>query len=180
MSTTEISPPEFIRFPKIGRLDSPCTVTEKIDGTNACVVITPDGGVFAQSRSRIITPDADNYGFAAWVATNASQLRQLGEGHHFGEWWGSGIQRSYNQTRKRFSLFNVARWADDRPDCCDVVPTISVGDFLSLDFLLIEEDLRACGSLAAPGFMRPEGFMVYHHNLNAYIKHPFDKPKETA
>ena len=169
---------EFIPFPKIARLASTCTVTEKIDGTNACVVVTEDGEVYAQSRSKIITPADDNYGFALWCQEHTDELLTLGVGHHFGEWWGLGIQRRYNQDRKRFSLFNVSRWNDERPACCDVVPTLLVGEFLSIDFNKVERVLRKGGSVAAPGFMRPEGFMVYHHRLNAYVKHPFDKKAE--
>ncbi len=32
---------------------------------------------------------------------------------YFGEWWGSGVQRGYGLQKgdKRFSLFNVSRWA---------------------------------------------------------------------
>src|SRR5882762_4949927 len=52
--------------------------------------------VYAQSRKRIITPEQDNFGFARWVYDNAETLvHDLGEGLHFGEWWGSGIQRGY-------------------------------------------------------------------------------------
>jgi len=62
----------FEAFPKIPRLNREIVITEKIDGTNAAVVITPqtpeshgdpdivavvDGmDIYAQSRSRLITP----------------------------------------------------------------------------------------------------------------------------
>jgi hypothetical protein len=85
-------------------------VTEKLDGTNAQVHITDDGRIFAGSRNRWITPDADNFGFARWVAEHEEELRALGPGSHYGEWWGSGIQRRYGLDEKRFSLFNVGRW----------------------------------------------------------------------
>ena len=52
------------------------------------------------------------FGFARWVETNRERLiTLLGPGLHFGEWWGSGIQRGYGLTKgdKRFSLFNVER-----------------------------------------------------------------------
>ena len=61
---------EFRAFHKIPRLFRDVIITEKIDGTNACVVVTPDGTVLAQSRSRFITPEDDNFGFAAWVQAN--------------------------------------------------------------------------------------------------------------
>jgi hypothetical protein len=79
-----------------------------------------------RSRSRWITPDDDNFGFAAWVEANRDELLTLGPGRHFGEWWGSGIQRGYGLPKgeKRFSLFNVSRWGESRPACCHVVPVL--------------------------------------------------------
>ena len=168
---------EFLAFPKMARLYSECTITEKIDGTNACVIVSENGEVSAQSRSRLLTVENDNFGFARWVAEHP-ELADLGPGHHFGEWWGLGIQRGYEQDRKRFSLFNVARWAEDRPACCDVVPTLWTGEFTQAPLAVIEEDLRVRGSFAALGFMKPEGFVIFHHRLNAYLKHPFDKAAE--
>jgi len=99
-------------------------ITEKIDGTNAAIGVVQTGWdgeagavsrphyrVYAQSRTRIITPQSDNMGFAAWVQQHAEVLAQtLGEGLHFGEWWGVGIQRGYGLSERRFSLFNTARW----------------------------------------------------------------------
>ena len=108
--------PEFVAFPKIPRLVRDIIITEKIDGTNASVYVGEDGQVMAGSRSRWITPTDDNFGFAKWVAANADELRTgLGIGTHYGEWWGAGVQRKYGLTEKRFSLFNVSRWAETRP-----------------------------------------------------------------
>src|SRR6478609_4562760 len=118
------SMPEFQEFPKMPRLSREVIITEKIDGTNAQVLITPEGEIHAGSRTRWITPESDNFGFAAWVRDNREQLLQLGPGRHFGEWWGSGIQRRYGLTEKRFSLFNVKRWGESRPACCHVVPVL--------------------------------------------------------
>ena len=61
-----MSTPQYVAFPKIPRLNREVVFSEKIDGTNACVGIVDDV-VFAQSRSRVITPGDDNFGFAAWV-----------------------------------------------------------------------------------------------------------------
>ena len=102
----------FAPMPKIARLNREIIITEKIDGTNASVHIVPDfetGAckVLAASRTRWITPQNDNLGFAAWVEANREGLLQLGPGHHFGEWWGRGINRNYGLTERRFSLFNV-------------------------------------------------------------------------
>lgn len=173
---------EFTPFPKIARLNRECTITEKIDGTNAQVHITEAGEVLAGSRSRWITPRADNFGFAKWVSENANDLRKLGPGSHFGEWWGSGIQRGYGLTKgeKRFSLFNVTRWADpiERPACCDIVPTLYTGRF---DTFFINEALRSLGeqgSAAAPGFMKPEGIIVRHATARQLFKVTLEKDSE--
>lgn len=180
---------EFREFPKIPRLKREIVVTEKLDGTNACVVIDEDGSVSAQSRSRIITPEADNYGFARWVAEHAEELKRLGPGYHYGEWWGAGIQRRYGLSEKRFSLFNSGRWRSqhgtlgcsfanqDAPACCHVVPVIYQGvDWAAVDGTL--NLLRWQGSVAAPGFMQPEGIVIYHSASRGYFKVTLEKDEE--
>jgi len=142
--------------------------------------VTEDGNVFAGSRTRWITPEEDNYGFARWVKEHEEELRVgLGFGQHFGEWWGSGIQRTYGLKEKRFSLFNVSRWTDDvRPECCGVVPTLYTGIF---DTLQIDNQLymlRDEGSKAAPGFMKPEGIVIYHVPSRQLFKKTLDKNDE--
>src|SRR5580692_3598930 len=116
----------FEPFPSIKRLAKGCVVSEKLDGSNGQVRILEDGTVLAGSRNRFITPEDDNYGFARWVKDHEDELRTgLGIGIHYGEWWGSGIQRRYGLKEKRFSLFNSGRWTDDvRPACCHVVPVL--------------------------------------------------------
>lgn len=122
---------EFKSMGKIPRLNRDVVITEKIDGTNASVVIEPaltaegdpdalyttaiDGvvhSVRAGARNNYRQPGKqDNYGWAGFVQANAEELvRLLGVGRHFGEWWGAGIQRRYGLTDKRFSLFNVSRY----------------------------------------------------------------------
>lgn len=155
---------EFSPWPKIARLSREVIVTEKIDGTNAQVFVDDEGNVFAGSRTRWITPSDDNYGFARWVEDHKDDLVKLGPGHHFGEWWGAGIQRRYGLSEKRFSLFNVSRWADVslRPACCAVVPEIWRGNFDELPLERIMRGLAELGSWAVSGFMRPEGIVIYH------------------
>lgn len=152
---------DFIPFPKIPRLKRGCVITEKIDGTNAQVVVGEDGSVRAGSRNRWITPEDDNFGFARWVADHADGLRELGPGQHFGEWWGLGIQRGYGLSERRFSLFNVGRWSDVRPACCHVVPALYEGDFSTEAVDTFLDLLKVGGSVAAPGFIKPEGIIVY-------------------
>jgi hypothetical protein len=164
----------FKAFPKIPRLNKPVVVTEKIDGTNGCVIVTEDGQVLAQSRNRLITPEQDNYGFAKWVYENELELASgLGPGYHYGEWWGKGIQRGYNMDKRVFSLFNVGRWNEDNvPSCCSVVPTLmDSSSFLHLDYDWILRHLLETGSKASPGFMDPEGIVVYHMAANQYYKY---------
>lgn len=157
---------EFKAWPKTPRLFRPVTLTEKIDGTNAAVIVADDLTVAAQSRNRLITPKDDNYGFAKWVYDNAEALASiLGPGHHYGEWWGKGIQRGYGLDHRRFSLFNVNRYAST--DFAEVkglglVPVLASFDVLDTAEVSQQvEALRVGGSVAAEGFDRPEGVIVF-------------------
>ena len=160
---------EFQPFPKLARLNRNITITEKLDGTNAAVVIVQEDAtdrgfangpdvnrvafirtsvdtfsVYAQSRNRFITPRDDNYGFAGWVARNAEALVDiLGAGTHFGEWWGSGIQR---------------------------VPVLYEGPFGQLEIDLAIANLDLDGSEAAEGFEHPEGIVIYHQAARQSFK----------
>jgi len=127
------------------------------------------------SRKRWITPEIDNAGFSRWAHEHKEELMQLGTGRHFGEWWGQGIQRRYGLQEKRFSLFNVSRWGEERPACCHVIPIIWQGPFRHLDTDAIMDSLQASGSLAAPGFMRPEGIVIWHTQGNFGLKRTFEK-----
>lgn len=174
---------EFTPFPKIARWAKDVVVTEKIDGTNASVWIGPNGEFKAGSRTRWITPGDDNYGFAAWAQANKEELLKLGPGHHFGEWWGRGIQRNYGLNERRFSLFNTGRWnASNVPVCCSVVPVLYTGVIdAGEDFSRAITDLALNGSKAAPGFMNPEGVMIYHTAGHVMFEWPFDdgQPKSS-
>lgn len=175
--------PPFEPFPKISRLSRDCVITEKIDGTNAQIFITDEDLIFAGSRNRWLSPGkSDNFGFAAWVEANREELFKLGPGRHFGEWWGSGIQRTYGMKDKRFSLFNTNRWGDPltRPYCCGAVPVLYSGDFNTSTIENVLRDLRERGSRAAPGFMNPEGIVVFHAASSTLYKKTLrgdEKPK---
>lgn len=178
---------EFTPYPKTPRLKRDIVITEKLDGTNAQVVIektnvypsdpenvivrqdTSDGNALlvmrVGSRTRWITPGktTDNYGFAAWCGENADELFKLGEGQHFGEWYGQGIQRGYGLDHRRFALFNTARWGAHNPNtpkCCEAVPVLATCGMEQVSHVM--EALGAEGSIAVPGFMNPEGIIVYH------------------
>jgi len=219
---------EFIAFPKLHRLmRGEWVVSEKLDGTNACVQVTLAGEllpenysystahgaagwvaennpqfahvevdnvyyvVAAQSRKRMITPEDDNYGFARWVYDNAEGLaRALGPGAHFGEWWGQGVQRRYGMDRKLFSLFNTGRWSEDLAVHEDktevsglrVVPVLATIQAHDAEaFEEVTDRLRMTGSIAAPGFMDPEGVVVFDTGNRTMGKWTFkgDEPKWT-
>lgn len=242
---------EFQPFPKMPRLSRDIVITEKLDGTNAQILIVPyvvslaeqangsalgdlhnldpaatsqDGFiVLAGSRNRWLTPQNDNYGFARWALENRAELLKLGPGRHFGEWWGAGIQRRYNISEKRFSLFNVGRWfpnsmvspvelteenvkgplivgrpapvdrpgvcfqvdestAQVGPACCHVVPVLYRGPFDEAQINTALGRLEMTGSVAAPGFMDPEGIVIYHEASKQCFKKTIKddgKPKGT-
>lgn len=157
---------EFVKWPKIARLaNEHMTITEKLDGTNACIVITQDD-IYAQSRNRIVEVGKDNAGFAGWVNLWQEQLRaDLGVGRFFGEWWGLGIQRNYGLDHKRFSLFNSYRWAKAAPyfetPQLGVVPVLFEGGFSTNIIRTTHDLLMADGSSAVKGWMKPEGIVVY-------------------
>ena len=123
---------EFKEWPSIPR-ENPfkVTITEKIDGTNACIIIQDGAIAGVQSRKRLITPEDDNYGFAAWVNDNSEDLLSLGDGYHYGEWAGLGIQKNpHGLPDKKLFLFNTFRWNPqnpNRPKCCDTVPVLFEG-----------------------------------------------------
>lgn len=170
--------PEFRGFPKVSRFSRAVVITEKIDGTNASVMINDRGdGLIAGSRTRWITPAMDNHGFAKWVQANRDELLTLGPGTHFGEWWGSGIQRGYGLKEKKFSLFNVAKWRGVQPKCCDVVPVLWEGsmDDIGEGISASMDILRKYGSFAAPCFMRPEGIVIYHTAGGVLFKKTLEK-----
>lgn len=206
---------EFKGFPKMARLSRRVVITEKIDGTNAQICITKhdkndpiytDGCIdawvegedlflmYAGSRTRWITPNNDNYGFAQWVLENKRELRQLGVGQHFGEWWGKGIQRNYGLENRRFSMFNTIRWCrhneepqqiakanphtikyqDVLPACCDLVPVLYDGVFDTLVVDRVLQNLKNEGSVAKRNFMNPEGIVVFHEAGNVGFKKTLD------
>lgn len=177
---------DFVEFPKIARWSREVIITEKIDGTNACIFIGEDGEFLTGSRTRWITPEDDNFGFARWAQEHKTELMTLGPGQHFGEWWGSGVQRGYGLQKgeKRFSLFNTTRWSESRPACCHVVPVLYQGMMNEpgqVEHCL--DNLRRNGSAAAPGFMDPEGVVLFHTAANFAFKKTIRKdemPKTMA
>jgi len=183
---------EFKKFQKIPRLSRECVITEKIDGTNGVIYIGEDGEFLVGSRTRWLNPQTgDNHGFYMWAITHKEELMKLGVGFHYGEWWGSGIQRGYGLVNgdKRFSLFNVGRWVKDKnkvledkqeycPDCCDVVPIVGFGLFTTEFVDITLNILKNNGSYVSKGFMKPEGVVIYHTQARLLFKKTIEKDEE--
>lgn len=173
---------EFQPWPKIARWNREILVTEKIDGSNAQVRFTPvttpvdeahavdvfNGAVgpvalHVGSRKRWLQPgkQTDNFGFAAWCAEHRDELYALlGDGGHYGEWYGVGIQRGYGLHERRLALFNTRLTLEDCtiPNV-DIVPTIHEGPVVDPNQFI--DALQAQGSILVPG-APAEGIVVYH------------------
>lgn len=180
----------YPKFKSIPRLRRDIVITEKIDGTNGLIFVYEPGEdtegvppivrvgdflVAVGSRSRWITPADDNFGFAAWVLENAEDVvAALGAGMHYGEWWGHGIQRGYGLAKgdRRFSLFNTKRWGmtEFTVRGLGVVPCLDLDTFGDAPVNDALFHLSHEGSVAARGFMNPEGIVVYHTAANQMFK----------
>lgn len=194
---------QFVPMPKLNRLrDEYMYITEKIDGTNAHVVIyeefvqgdgtpididtdginletytsaVPKRRVQAASRNRYISPEDDNHGFAKWVQENEETLSKLPLGRHYGEWWGKGIQRGYDAPEKKLSLFNQSlREIIQIVPCIDFVPILYEGPFDLHKIDGVMEALKEGGSKASAGFMDPEGVVVWLKRSRQFFKIAFD------
>lgn len=132
---------EHIGFPKISQLSNVVynvrqlykdesilpiiqyTGRVKIHGTNSSIVFLPDGTFYCQSRSRVISVDDDNAGFAAYVYTNIARIKYaLGMVETpqittviYGEWCGGNIQPgvAISKLPKMFVIFAIARLMPD-------------------------------------------------------------------
>lgn len=175
---------DFEAYPKIENIRKlQMCITQKIHGTNGQIRINKvhdnDGSylwaVRVGSRTRWLTPEDDNYGFCKWVGDNFEQLiAKLGEGTHYGEWCGLGINSGEGLARKMFVLFDWWRYADSMKladgssiypflmEGLRVVPVLYKGDFSEDKIAETMQALKDNGShLTSPGsFMRPEGVVI--------------------
>lgn len=176
---TEDTMGQFRKWSSTPRAHKKRRITEKIDGTNACVVIY-DGQVKAQSRNRIITPDDDNAGFAKWVYSNAGALMDtLGFGYHYGEWFGEGIQKNpLGVEGKRFALFEATKYTTqngyelNKVDGLETVPLLFAGDGNYMTIPDIMRELETFGSRVkgANFSAKPEGIIVWHAETQTKTK----------
>lgn len=171
---------EFEAWAKIPRaVLGDVVITEKIDGTNACVIIKDGEIVGIQSRKRMLNvgKENDNYGFATHVMENKERFLGLGEGRHYGEWAGIGIQKNpHNLDAKYFFLFNTLRWGahNNPPEGIKVVRVIHQGEYTRavIDGVMnkLKDDSEDAGYIA-------EGIVVFFPKLKAMEKHTFKYSK---
>lgn len=183
-------PVGFIKWPSTPRWHKGLTITEKIDGTNACIRIL-DGTVSAQSRKRLISPGDDNFGFAKWVHDNAGALTDvLGYGVHFGEWFGEGIQKNpLGIEGKRFALFSPWKFNESQKEVIqnsglvEFVPVLFEGqaDYLTIPHVMQELELYGSkvegAKLVSQGYAHDpdtyaaaEGVIVWHRETQQKYK----------
>jgi hypothetical protein len=196
---------DFLAFPKIGRMTKGVTITEKIDGTNAQLNFDAFGNMLVGSRKRQIFPEGtffggadyddggvllpvkgtDNFTFAKWAYDNQAALFDfLGEGRHYGEWAGNGIQRTYDLDTKRFYLFNTGRFGPGKqviPDGLKAVglssvPVLYEGELKGDTVDTVMATLKMAGSLINT-YDNPEGIIVYMHGPGVYFKETYEYNK---
>lgn len=142
------------------------SITQKVHGTNGQIYIYQNENnewqIKAGNRTRWLTLEEDNFGFAKYVEENKEEIIQkLGKGRHFGEWCGPLINSGEGLKENNFVLFNWERW-NKKPLPCNmlVIPIIYVG---KLSFEIIQERmdfLKEKGSRLVPGYMSPEGIVI--------------------
>lgn len=183
----------FEKFPSLKRMKRNCIITEKIDGTNAQICFDAGGNILVGSRKRQIWPEGtdgqlkgcDNQGFAQWAYRLKKELFEfLGEGRHYGEWCGAGIQRKYGLNKKMFLLFNTGRFGPTKQkipkhlstEGLGTVPVLYEGIFTTDAVDNTMQKLLETGSHINT-FNNPEGVVVYHTTLRDYFKVTYEHDK---
>jgi hypothetical protein len=152
------------------------TVTEKLDGTNSCIIIKDSKVAGVQSRNRMIKVGDDNFGFAYWVENNKEDLVSLGDGYHYGEWYGEGIQKNPHKIKgKRFALFNTSRPQETLPACVELVPVLYTGRYLGQSHL--DKTMRHLVTTSMVTGYKPEGVIIYFHQHRQSLKYTFNSNK---
>ena len=57
-----------------------------------------------------------------------------------------------------------------KPACCEVVPVLYQGPFHTVQIEIALDNLRHSGSRAVPGYMKPEGLVVFHEASRTLFK----------
>lgn len=160
---------DFKKFDKILHVSKLyMSITQKIHGSNAQILIEKYNGddqaysIKAGCRTRWLTSEDDNFGFCKWVRENHKELvEKLGEGRHYGEWAGPGINSGEGLTEKNFIIFNWRRFdGKELPKNVIRVPVLYVGKMSFDKINEVMADLKENGSRLVKGFMKPEGIVV--------------------
>ncbi len=174
---------DFKSFGKIENINKfEFSITQKLHGTNAQIHIWKQNGLYqikAACRTRYLTEQDDNYGFCKFVLANEDAIvNALGEGRHYGEWCGPGINSGEGLKEKGLYLFNWARWSDKNlPPRFYTVPLLYEGRELNLESInLIMDNLKANGSKLVSGYMHPEGIVI---NIGGVFYKQVFNPEET-
>lgn len=142
-------------------------ITEKMDGTNGCVIVENGEVIGFQSRKKLITSDSDNMGFAGWGEKHKEELATLGDGYHYGEWCGPGIQKNRHQlSSKEFYLFNVTLETS-----CTIVKKVPVLYQEVYTDGIIEKVML---QLLKERDYNPEGVMSYFLQTGTYLKATYE------
>ena len=154
---------EFKSFSKIERFENvKISITQKLDGSNASVYIykTEDGtlDIKCGKRTDWITPEQDNFGFAKFVQDNKEAFLKLGEGWHYAEWCGPGINSGEGLKERTLVLFDYWRYKDIQlPPNTMIVPVLYEGPNDGFKIIAVINDLKQNGSKLVPGFRNVEG-----------------------
>jgi len=164
------------KYPVIYRLDKKEILNQK-----TCFEIDDKVyRLYCGSRTRWITPEEDNFGFANYIYSNAKAfIKYFGVGRHFGEWAGPGINAGEGLIEKTFVLFDYWKFPPERvlPPRCIVVPVLYDGK-ADLDKITeVFDKLKAEGSSLVPGYMKPEGIVI---TLNGERYKKVFTPEEVA
>jgi len=163
---------EFVKWRSIKRPEkNTIIITEKMDGTNGCIIIKDGIIIGVQSRTKLLSIDDDNYGFFAWCAEHAAHIIDvLGDGRHYGEFCGPGINKNRHDLGQRaFFIFNTF-----------VYPTIPESAYIKkIDLIYTGKysdlEIRKASFYINLRGMRfgycPEGFVVFYEAFGGYIKH---------
>lgn len=165
---------EFIKFNSIKRrCNEKVTITEKINGTNSCIIVKDGLIVGTQSRNLILTLKDDNAGFCRFVTENKETLEKfLDDGYHYGEWAGEKIQGNTQDIQgKKLFLFDYFRY--DRslfPEQVTCVDVLYKGDLNNDTIYNVMEDLRSKKPKA-------EGVIIFSDTWKYKSKETFEYSK---
>ena len=183
-------------FPSIERVENVyIVISEKIDGTNGLIELC---GIPEQmypnecpikfgSRNRYISIEDDNYGFANFFTPHIdkiliaikhikeeseSEIDKVCIQRIYGEWFGQGIQRTYNLKERFFMPFSTF-YAEKMIEAGVpniIKPYIFYAGKENEAPMFLETLLKDKGSYLIPGYMHPEGLVYHYPKYNKRVK----------